>query len=138
MTDTPLFDRIALIGIGLIGSSLARAIRRNGLAGHVAACDSSRDVLDAVGRLGIADSITDSVADAVRGAALVVVCAPVGAFADIAEAMRPALMPGAIVPATGPVKQCVLRDLGPSITHEDRRVGNECVRTCRCRLSQYT
>jgi len=115
MTDKPVFDRIALIGIGLIGSSLARAIRRGGLAGHVVACDSSEDVLAAVERLGFADSTTSSVPEAVRGADLVVVCTPVGTFADIGAAMRPALSAGAIVSDTGSVKQCVVRDLGPCI-----------------------
>ena len=115
MADKAVFDRIALIGIGLIGSSLARAIRRGGLAGHVVACDSSEDVLAAVERLGFADSTTSSVPEAVRGADLVVVCTPVGTFADIGAAMRPALSPGAIVSDTGSVKQCVVRDLGPCI-----------------------
>ncbi|MET4699559.1 cyclohexadieny/prephenate dehydrogenase [Constrictibacter sp. MBR-5] len=115
MADKPVFDRIALIGIGLIGSSLARAIRRGGLAGHVVACDSSEEVLASVERLGFADSTTSSVPEAVRGADLVVVCTPVGTFADIGAAMRPALSPGAIVSDTGSVKQCVVRDLGPCI-----------------------
>jgi cyclohexadieny/prephenate dehydrogenase len=115
MVDTPLFERITLIGMGLIGSSLAHAIRRGRLAAHVAACDSSDDVLATVERLGLADSTTTSVAEAVRGADLVIVCTPVGTFAAIGEAMRPALAPGAIVSDTGSVKQCVVRDLGPCI-----------------------
>jgi len=115
MADTTIFDRVALIGLGLIGSSLARALRREGLAGHIVAADSSPEVLETVERLGIADSTTSSIADAVRGADLVVVCAPVGAFADIGAAMRSALAPGAIVTDTGSVKQCVVRDLGPCI-----------------------
>ena len=115
MADTKLFERIALIGMGLIGSSLARAIGRAGLAGHVVACDSSAEVLATVKRLDFADSATSSVAEAVRGADLVVVCTPVGTFADIGAAMRPALAPGAIVSDTGSVKQCVVRDLGPCI-----------------------
>ncbi|MFN4088303.1 MAG: prephenate/arogenate dehydrogenase family protein [Alphaproteobacteria bacterium] len=115
MADEPLFERIALIGIGLIGSSLARAVRRAGVARRLVACDSSEDVRRAVARLGIADEVSGSIPEAVRGADLVIVCTPVGTFADIGEAMRPALAPGAIVSDTGSVKQCVVRDLGPSI-----------------------
>jgi len=111
----PLFDRVALIGLGLIGSSLARVIMRDGIAGHLVASDRSPEVLAAVERLGIAHSVEPSAAAAVRDADLVVICTPIGAYADIGEVIAPALKPGAIVSDVGSVKQSVVRDLGPYI-----------------------
>ena len=109
----PLFDRVALIGIGLIGSSLARALRRHGLAGHIAGHARSQRTRDKAVELGLVDSIHDSARAAVAGCDLVVICVPVGAYAEIAAAMAPALAPGAIVSDVGSVKQAVLRDVGP-------------------------
>jgi 3-hydroxyisobutyrate dehydrogenase-like beta-hydroxyacid dehydrogenase len=77
MADDVLFERVALIGIGLIGSSLARLIKRDGLAGHIVANARSQATLDKVVELGIADSVAINVADAVAGADLVIICSRV-------------------------------------------------------------
>src|SRR5438477_139403 len=109
----PLFDRVALIGIGLIGSSLARVLRRRGLAGHIAGHARSRRTRDTAVELGLVDSIHDGAAGAVGGADLVIICVPVGAYAEVAAAIAPALAQGAIVSDVGSVKQAVVRDVGP-------------------------
>jgi cyclohexadieny/prephenate dehydrogenase len=85
-----LFDRIALVGIGLIGSSLARVIRREGLAGHIAISTRSPATLARAEELGLGDSYSTDPAIAVAGADLVVVSVPVGAAGEVAEAMAPA------------------------------------------------
>lgn len=120
MTDTspavPVhFDKIALIGIGLIGSSLARVARRDGLTSHIAVCARSHATLDTARALGIADSTTTDPRQVVDGADLVMLCTPLGAYAAIAEAMAPALKPGCIVSDVGSVKQCVVRDVAPHL-----------------------
>ncbi len=109
------FQRIALIGIGLIGSSLARVIRRDGLAGHIAVGDIDPGHCAKALELGIADSAGEDVAEAARDADLVIICAPIGAYASIAETIAPVLKPGAILSDVGSVKQAVLRDLSPHV-----------------------
>ena len=109
------FERIALIGIGLIGSSLARVVRRDGLADHIAVCARTHATLDKARALGIADSTTIDPRAAVDGADLVVLCAPLGAYADLAAAIGPALRAGAIVTDVGSAKECVIADVGPCL-----------------------
>lgn len=111
----PAFDRICIIGIGLIGASLAHVIRREKLAGHVAVCDLNPEHRQRALELGIADSVHENAAEAAAGSDIVVVAAPIGAFARIGEAMKQALKPGMIVTDTGSSKRSVLRDLGPFI-----------------------
>jgi cyclohexadieny/prephenate dehydrogenase len=106
-----IFDRIAIIGFGLIGSSLARAARVAGLVGTIAACDASEQARATIVRLELADKVTADPAEAVAGADLVVIAAPLGAYADIAKKIAPALKPGAIVSDVGSVKGPVARDL---------------------------
>ena len=115
MAGEVLFERIALIGIGLIGSSLARVIKRDGLAGHIVACARSAATLAAASRLGIADSTTHDAAEAVRDADLVVICTPIGSYGAIARAIAPALAPGAIVSDVGSVKAAVIEALAPHL-----------------------
>src|SRR5580704_9045596 len=109
----PLFDRVALIGIGLIGSSLARVLRRDSPQTYIVACARRAETLEAVRRLNIADETTDDPAKAVAGADLVVLATPLSAYAAIAAAIAPALKPGAIVTDVGSVKEQVIRDLRP-------------------------
>src|SRR5213593_3519914 len=108
-----LFERIALIGIGLIGSSLARVLRRDAPSTAIAACARRQETLDAVRRLALADEVTDDPVAAVRGADLVVLATPLSAYAEIARKIAPALRDGAIVTDVGSVKGVVLRDLQP-------------------------
>jgi cyclohexadieny/prephenate dehydrogenase len=107
------FARVALIGIGLIGSSLARVLRRDRLAGEIVACARRRETLDKVVELGIADAVTDDPAEAARGADLVILATPLSAYADIGRRIAPVLSPGAIVTDVGSVKEIVIRELGP-------------------------
>jgi len=112
----PLFKRIALLGIGLIGSSVARiAMERDDIAVEVVANARTQATLDRVMELGIAHRVEMDPAKAVEGADLVMLCAPVGAYAALAEAIAPHLMPGAIVTDVGSTKQSVIRDVGPLI-----------------------
>jgi cyclohexadieny/prephenate dehydrogenase len=109
----PLFDRVALIGIGLIGSSLARVLRRDSPQTYIVACARRAETLAAVRRLNIADETTDDPAKAVAGADLVVLATPLSAYAGIAVQIAPALKPGAIVTDVGSVKEQAIRDLQP-------------------------
>lgn len=111
----PLFQRVALIGCGLLGSSIARAARQHGLFGETVVNARSRATLDTVMRLGIADRVEDSAAQAVAGADLVILCTPVGVLAEVAAAIAPHLAPGAILTDVGSTKQSVIRDVGPLV-----------------------
>lgn len=110
-----LFERIALIGVGLIGSSIARVIKRDGLAGHIAVAARSRETLETATALGLADSVTLDPAEAADGADLVVICTPISAYKPVAEAIAPKLKQGAVVTDVGSVKQAAINDLGPHI-----------------------
>jgi cyclohexadieny/prephenate dehydrogenase len=109
----PLFGRVALIGIGLIGSSLSHAMRRGGLAGEIVGHARSRSTRDKALELGLISQAFANPAEAVKGADLVIVCTPLGAYAEVGQNMAPGLKPGAIVTDVGSVKQAVIRDLGP-------------------------
>jgi cyclohexadieny/prephenate dehydrogenase len=110
----PLFDRVAVIGVGLLGSSLTRAMRRGGLAGHIVAHDR-KAVLKEARALHIADSYAATPAAAVKDADLVVLATPVGAFGALAKAIGPHLKAGAIVSDVGSVKAAVLADVAPHV-----------------------
>jgi cyclohexadieny/prephenate dehydrogenase len=111
----PLFGKVALIGIGLIGSSLAHAMRRAGLAAHIAGFAHRPETLEKARNLGFADTLHDTLAPAVREADFVVLATPVGAFGDLARDMAPALKRGAILSDVGSVKMAVIRDVGPFV-----------------------
>jgi cyclohexadieny/prephenate dehydrogenase len=111
----PPFRRIALIGLGLIGSSLARLVRREGLAAHIAGAAQSRRTRDKALELGFVDSVHEAPGAAAAGADFVVLCTPLGTYAEIGAAIRDHLAPGAIVSDVGSVKQAAIRDLGPQI-----------------------
>jgi cyclohexadieny/prephenate dehydrogenase len=116
MTRTaPLFTKVALIGVGLIGSSLAHAMRRGGLAAHIAGHARSPETRARAAELGFCDSMHAEAADAARGADLVILCTPVGSLQGAAAAIGPVLKPGAIVSDVGSVKTAVIRDVGPHI-----------------------
>lgn len=113
MTENPLFDRIAFIGIGLIGSSLARVIRREGLAGHITACARSEATRQTVLDLSLADSVTADPVEAVADADLVILCTPVGAYEAITKLIGPKLKPGSILTDVGSVKRTVIEVATP-------------------------
>jgi cyclohexadieny/prephenate dehydrogenase len=110
-----LFDRVALIGIGLIGSSLARALRRDSPGTSIVACARRSETLATVRRLELADETTDDPAAAAAGADLVVLATPLSAYAEIGRRIAPALQPGATLTDVGSVKQAVIRDLQPHL-----------------------
>jgi cyclohexadieny/prephenate dehydrogenase len=112
---TPLFERVAVIGIGLIGSSLAHAIRRHKLARRISGYARSEATRAKALELGLVDEIHPSAAKAAAGADLVILCSPVGTYGELAREMGPALMPGAILTDVGSVKGAVLRDVAPHV-----------------------
>jgi cyclohexadieny/prephenate dehydrogenase len=115
MTDAPVFQRLCLIGVGLIGSSVARVARQRGLAGEIVASVRSAETRAAVTELGLADRVESDPAAAVAGADCVMLCTPLGAYAGIVEAIAPHLAPGAVVTDVGSVKTCVVKEIEPLI-----------------------
>jgi cyclohexadieny/prephenate dehydrogenase len=111
----PLFNKLALIGIGLIGSSIARVARQNNLAGTISAATRRQETADEARALNIVDEIGTDNAAAVRDADFVILCTPVGANAEAMAQIAPHLKKGAIVSDVGSVKQAVIRDVGPLI-----------------------
>lgn len=112
----PVFRRLALIGIGLIGSSVARiAMEKRELAAEVVANARTQATLDRVVELGIADRVELDPARAVEGADCVMLCAPVGAYAALAQAIAAHLAPGCVLTDVGSTKQSVIRDVGPLV-----------------------
>jgi cyclohexadieny/prephenate dehydrogenase len=111
----PLFQRLALIGMGLIGSSLARVCRRKGLAREIIATDSSSAVCARVTELALADRVVETAAAAVEAADLVILCAPVSAMGTIAREIAPYLGPGAIVSDVGSVKASIIKAVAPHL-----------------------
>lgn len=113
MSGEPLFGKVALIGIGLIGSSIARGLKAVPLAGTVVAADRSEAVVARVRELGIADEATTDMAAAARDADLVIACVPVGAMGAVAEAVGPHLKAGAIVSDVGSTKGSIVAQMAP-------------------------
>jgi cyclohexadieny/prephenate dehydrogenase len=110
-----MFEKLALVGIGLIGSSIARAARDKGLVREIAIATRRPETLAEARRLNLGDSYALSAAEAVRGADFVILCTPVGAYRAVMEEIAPALRPGAILSDVGSVKQHVLDVLKPLV-----------------------
>jgi len=106
-TPLPIYERLTVIGCGLIGSSMVRAARESGAARHITVADASETVLDRVRELGLADAVEADLAKAVEGADLVVFATPVLAMADVMAAVGPSLKAGATVSDVGSVKGSV-------------------------------
>ncbi len=109
------FKRLALIGVGLIGSSIARATKRADLADNIVGCARTPKTRDKALELGIVDAMYEDPAEAVAGADLVIICSHLGSYVSVGKAIAASLAPGAIVTDVGSVKGCVARDLGPHI-----------------------
>jgi len=114
VTD-PHFNKVALIGIGLIGSSLARVIRREKLADTIVVNTRSAETLARARELDLGDEYYTSAAEAVRDADLVIVCVPVGACGRVATEIAPALKAGAIVTDVGSTKRSVIEQMSPEL-----------------------
>jgi cyclohexadieny/prephenate dehydrogenase len=111
----PIFERIAIIGVGLIGSSIARAARRTNAAREIVLADSSPAVRERAEALKLGDRVFASTAEAASGADLVILCTPVGADESVAQEIAPALKAGAIVSDVGSVKGAVVAAVGPHL-----------------------
>jgi cyclohexadieny/prephenate dehydrogenase len=113
--STLLFDRVAIIGIGLIGSSIARGLKQKNLAREIAIHDRSAEAMADAKSLGLGRHYCASAGEAVANADLIFVAVPIGAYADLAPMIAPNLKKGAILTDVGSVKQAVIRDLGASL-----------------------
>lgn len=110
-----MYDRVALIGLGLIASSMFWAMKRGGLAGEVVGFARSAETRDTAREIGLCDRVCDTLLEAVEGADLVVLCVPVGVMGTIAAEMAGALKPGATVTDVGSVKADVIAQVGPHL-----------------------
>ena len=113
--QTPIIDRLALIGVGLIGGSIARAAREYGVVRSIVATARSEATRRRVIELGIADQVVETNAEAAKDADLVIICIPVGASGPVAAEIAASLKPGAIVSDVGSVKSAVLKDMAPHV-----------------------
>ncbi len=109
------YKRVALIGLGLIASSMFWAMKRGNLAGEVTGYARSQTTRDTARRIGLCDRVCDSIAEAVAGADLVVLCVPVGAMGAVAAEMAPHLSPGVTISDVGSVKRAVIDAVGPHL-----------------------
>ena len=109
------YNRIALIGLGLIASSMFWAIKRAGLASEVTGYARSAETRETAREIGLCDRVCDSAAEACEGADLVVLCVPVGAMAAVAAEIGPVLAPGATVSDVGSVKRAVIDAVAPHL-----------------------
>ncbi|MCI2400602.1 prephenate/arogenate dehydrogenase family protein [Aliiroseovarius subalbicans] len=110
-----VYNRVALIGLGLIAGSMSLAMRRTGLAGEIVGTARSADTRDVAREIGLVDRVVDTAAEAVVGADLVVLAVPVGAMEAVSKEIAPHLAPGATVTDVGSVKRAVIDAVGPQI-----------------------
>ncbi len=110
-----IYNRVALIGLGLIASSMVHAMRRAGLAGEIVGYARSAETRQIARDINLCDHVAESAAEAVRDADLVVLCVPVGAMGAVAIEIGPVLKPGATVSDVGSVKAAVIDAVGPHI-----------------------
>ncbi|HHX89867.1 MAG TPA: prephenate/arogenate dehydrogenase family protein, partial [Paracoccus sp.] len=110
-----IYRRVALIGLGLIAGSMAHAIRRHGLAGHIAGHARSPETRATAREIGLVDSVHETAAEAVAGADLVVLAVPVGAMEAVACEIAPHLAPGCTLTDVGSVKQAVIEAVAPHV-----------------------
>jgi len=111
----PIYNRVALIGLGLIASSMAHAMREYGLATEIVGFAKSPETRATALEIGFVNRVTETAAAAVQGADLVVLAVPVGAMGAIAAEIGPHLAPGATVTDVGSVKQAVIEAVAPHI-----------------------
>ncbi|WGH79955.1 prephenate/arogenate dehydrogenase family protein [Jannaschia ovalis] len=110
-----IYQRVALIGLGLIAGSMGLRMKRDGLAGEVVGTARTARTREMAVGLGLCDRVTETAAEAVAGADLVVLCVPVGAMAAVAREIAPHLAPGATVSDVGSVKRAVIAAVGPHL-----------------------
>ena len=110
-----IYDKVALIGLGLIASSMCHAIRRSGLARQIVGYARSAETRATAREIALCDLVTDTAVEAVADADLVVLCVPVGAMEDVARAIGPHLKPGATLSDVGSVKRAVIDAVAPFV-----------------------
>ncbi|MDY6858400.1 MAG: prephenate/arogenate dehydrogenase family protein [Pseudomonadota bacterium] len=110
-----IYDRVALIGLGLIAGSMAHAMRRGGLAKEIVGTARSAQTRQVAQEIGLCDRVVETAAEAVKDADLVVLAVPVGAMGAVAEEIGPHLKPGATVTDAGSVKRAVIEAVAPHI-----------------------
>jgi len=115
MNAVPHFKRVALLGFGLIGGSIARAAKLQGLASEIVTTARSEKTRARVAELGIVDHVAATNAEAVENADLVILCIPVGACSEVAQEIAAHLKPGAIVSDVGSVKGAIVKDMAPHL-----------------------
>ena len=111
----PLYNKMALVGLGLIGGSIGLAAKRAGLVAHIAGSARSKETCDVALQRGFIDSAHDNAAVAVKDADLVVLCTPVGALGEVAEQIASSLKPGATITDVGSVKSAVVDAVLPHL-----------------------
>lgn len=122
MTE-PMFKRMALIGIGLIGSSISHAARRAGLVEEITGSARTQATVDKALELGLIGKGFLTAAEAADGADLVIICVPVGACGAVAQEISGILSNGAIVTDVGSVKERVIKDVSPHIARGVHFIG---------------
>lgn len=110
-----IYQRVALIGLGLIAGSMSLAMRRAGLAGEITGYARSAETRAIATETGLVDRVCESAAEAVEGADLVVLCVPVGVMGAVAAEIAPALKAGATVSDVGSVKRAVIEAVAPHL-----------------------
>ena len=115
MSIEPLFEKVTLVGLGLMGSSLGHAMKRDGIARHIAGCARSQETLKMALKLGFVDSVHENLEEGVDGADLVILCTPVGLSGSLCEQMAPSLKQGAILTDVGSVKGAIIAACQPHI-----------------------
>ncbi len=110
-----MFENVAILGLGLIGSSLSHAVQRGKLANSISGFARSAETRGIALDIGIANTVHDSAAKAVADADLVILCTPIGTYAELAKAIAPHLKAGAILTDVGSVKGAVVRDVVPYV-----------------------
>jgi cyclohexadieny/prephenate dehydrogenase len=110
-----MFEKVAILGLGLIGSSLCHVMRKNGLAKSIVGHAKSEETRKFALEIGLVDAVYETAAEAVLGADLVIMCVPVGACGPLAAEIGPHLAQGAILTDVGSVKGTIVRDCGPHV-----------------------
>lgn len=110
-----IYERVALIGLGLIAGSMGLRMKRDGLVGEIVGTARSAETRQTALDLGLCDRVTETAAEAVKDADLVVLCVPVGAMEDVAREIGPHLKPGATVSDVGSVKRAVIEAIEPHL-----------------------
>ena len=113
-----IYDRVALIGLGLIASSMAHAMRANGTVGEITGSARSPETRDIAREIGLCDLVTDTAAEAVVDADLIVLAVPVGAMETVAREIAPHLKPGCTVTDVGSVKRAVVDAVAPHLADD--------------------